>query len=243
MDQNIKIEGASTEELKTWLYIQEQQLRDGRLKGVSNLWNQGYEHMAALLNSPTVFEDIAIPHWRVLPIDGKSDDLVFFDRLSKGIFNANIYLRQWEERDYLPTRCRWHDSFGHLPYLYDDKYSHLLRQIGIMGKMIIQRFPENLKAQKLYIDQLSRLYWYTIEFGLIAEDHQIKAFGAGIISSPGELTHTVYSNEAVHKFREFNLDDIIERDFEVYDFQHTYFIIRSLDQIQDAIVELYKRIF
>lgn len=243
MDSSIKIEGATPIQLKTWNYIRDKQVKPERLQAISKLWNSGYEHMQGLLSKPTVFEDISIPHWRVLPIDGKSDDLVFFDRLSKGIFNANIYMRDWGERDYLPTRCRWHDSFGHLPYLYDDQYSHILRQIGMMCKMVIQRYPDDLKVQKTYIEWISRLYWYTIEFGLIAEDNKVKAFGAGIISSPGELTHTILSEVAVHKFREFNLDEVVERDFEVYDFQHTYFIIRSLDQIQDALIELYKRIF
>ena len=202
----IKIEGHTPEEAKTWNYIRDQQFQ--RTDYMSSIWNDGFKYMRDLLSKPTVFENITIPHWRVLPIDGKSDDLVFFDRLSKGIFNANIYLRKWDEKDYLPTRCRWHDSFGHLPHLYNDEYSDLMRQMGILGRVIIREFGE--ESSKKYIKWLTRLYWYTIEFGLIKEGSQIKAYGAGIISSPGELYHTVISGEASSKIRPFDLDQIIK---------------------------------
>lgn len=235
----IKIEGYSPEERDTWEYIMNHQFP--KIEYMSSVWNEGFKHMRELLSKPTVFEDVAIPHWRILPIDGKSDDLVFFDRLSKGIFNTNIYLRKWSEKDYLPTRCRWHDSFGHLPSLYNDEYSDIMRQIGVLGKAIITTFNE--EVGKEYIQWLTRLYWYTIEFGLIREDDGVKAFGAGIISSPGELHHTVISGQGLSKFTPFDLNEIIRTDFEVYDYQHTYFVIEDMYQIQEAIFSLYKKIF
>lgn len=233
MDQSIKLERPTTEQLKAWQYLHSTQLVN--VSKICGLWKTQYPNIANLLHKPVMYEDITIPHWRILPIDGKATDDVFFDRLQKGIFGANIYLRSWAERDYLPTRCKWHDSFGHLPYLYNPDYSRILRLMGHIYALC------NGAQRK----QLAALYWYTIEFGLIECSDKVKAFGAGIISSPSEINHVSDGEaERLGKIRHHpTLDEIIEDiEFETEDFQKQYFVFINLKDIEQVVLEFLERI-
>lgn len=238
-EDSIKIEGITQEEKSTWDYINSAKTK--QIQFANSMWRDGYEKMKSVLQTPTVFEDIAIPHWRVVPIDGKAEDHTFFDRLSKGVFNTNIYLRKWDERDYLPTRCRWHDSFGHLPHLFDDDYSFVLRWMGMLGRYIWDRHGDSKIGQD-YMTMLSRLYWYTIEFGLIMEQGTMRSLGAGIISSPGETEHVHFQADSMNKIHIFDLDTVIRTDFIVDDFQHTYFVLGSMDELKKAVKNFSKMI-
>ena len=183
------------------------------------------------LDSIPHIESLVIPYWKPVAINGKSSDEDFFYRLANNMFNVNVYLRKWDERDYLPTRCRWHDTFGHLPLLWDKEYSNFASFIGSIAQYMKK---EDLKY-------LIRLYWYTIEFSIIMERGEQKALGAGIISSPNEINFAINSDQAKDRKFEFNLDHVIESDFVVDDFQDKYFVIEDFKQVQEAAIQMVKK--
>lgn len=228
----IKIEDPTEGQVKAWEYLLQQQSMV--TSKICDIWNKGFDRMGVeTFIKPINFEDLAIPHWRVLPIDGKSRDDVFYDRLSKSIINANVYMRDWSERDYLPTRCRWHDTFGHMPFLYNEQYSRIMRMMGMLGLMVYHKFGPDSDPVK----EVGRLYWYTIEFGLIEQRGTVKAFGAGIISSPAELRHAL-SSDGLKKWRPFN-ELILLNDYEVEDFQTHYYVLKNLNQLEDFVINLF----
>lgn len=226
----IIIDGITPEERKTWAYLKDKQEVNANL-GASEKWVKGYKQMSAQLQEVPHIESLVIPYWRAISIFGKSSDKDFFFRLSNNMFNVNSYLRKWDERDYLPTRCRWHDTFGHLPFLWDEQYARFTKALGTIATFI--KNEEDLK-------RVIRLYWYTIEFSLIQEKGGIKALGAGIVSSPGEINYAVLNpnKEAIEKYHNFTLEQVIETDFIVDDYQSHYFIIEDFRQLEEALKEI-----
>ena len=231
----IKIDGISSEEERTWKYLQEQQ-HVNALKGASEMWVKGYNQMSPQLVNVPHIEALVIPYWKPVSISGKSNDKDFFFRLANNMFNVNSYLRKWDERDYLPTRCRWHDTFGHLPLLWNERYARFTKSLGLIASFV---------QNKEDLEKLIRLYWYTIEFSLIQDsDGSVKALGAGIISSPGEIDYAVLnptSEGAISRMHEFNLDQIFQTGFVVDDFQSHYFVIEDFRQLEEALKESVKR--
>lgn len=227
----IKIENTYEHgEDKAWKELYGRQTN--RLYKFPKIWRDGFvklPDMSRIIN----LEGISIPHWRVLPIDGKSDDITFFKRLYRGIWNVNVYLRKYSEVDYLPTRCRWHDTFGHIPYLYDERYSDMLRMFGVAGVLIEQKHNSDPELFR----QLGNLYWHTIEFGLIISDNETYIpFGAGIISSSGESDY-VLSGECAYRVYDFNYKYILDTDYITDDYQSHYFNIISIDNIYESIIK------
>jgi phenylalanine-4-hydroxylase len=220
------------EQFKTWHYLLNAQWHKV-YKNTLSRWEYGSSKMH--FTQPIVIENISIPHWRILPINGKSSDAVFFDRLSKSIFNVNTYLRSWEERDYLPTRCRWHDSFGHLPWLYDEEYSSMMRLFGVAYNEVCGK-PEAV--------QISKLYWYTVEFGLINIQNMshTRILGAGIISSPSETNRVLELIERGDMQQIVRMDqfDELPTDYETETFQPKYLLVKGIDEIKEKIINILK---
>lgn len=219
-EEVIPSEGYTDEESRAWNYVLSAQLTKC-MDEFPEIWKDGFEKVSKLYQNPVNLEDISIPHWRIVPINGKAPTEVFFDRLSKSIFNVNLYLRKWDERDYLPTRCRWHDSFGHLPYLFDNEYSEVLRLFGMSSKLLKK------------LDTLEKLYWFTIEFGVMAG----VPFGAGILSSPEE-TRRVLNWEG--EYKELTVENLRDTEYVDETVQPVYFEFGTLQDIKNIIIELIK---
>lgn len=168
-------------------------------------------------------EDIAIPHWKIQPIIGKSPEKEFWYRLSRGIFNVNLRLRTEDQINYLEERDLFHDCFGHLPILYNEHYSNYLRALGCFAQY----------ASEKELKKLSRLYWFTSEFGLVIEDGVQKPYGAGILSSYGELEHVLSGEANVTKF---DIERIGQTDYPTDGFQPIYFCLRDWSEL-DYIVK------
>ena len=218
-------------EIKAWDYLHNTQNNNKHL--FSSIWNEGYKILEPQLIKPPEIESLAIPYWNPIAINGKSDVTDFFFRLSRSIFNVNQYLRTWEERDYLPTRCRWHYTFGHLPFLTNIRYSNVLIALGILGTLVQDE-------RKLKI--LSRWYWYTFEFSIILENYELKDLGAGIISSPGETDYAVGKNKHLSKDIRlpYNTYNIINSDYVTDTFQNKYFVINDFSEVEESLRDLYK---
>jgi len=163
-----------------------------------------------------------ITGWRVVPVAELVPDAVFFDHLANRRFPAGAFIRSEQEMDYLEEPDVFHDVFGHVPLLANPVYSNFMQAYGKGGQRAISlgRLPN-----------LARLYWYTVEFGLIRTPAGLRIFGAGIMSS---TTESVFALESQSPNRiAFDLDRVMRTRYLIDDFQQTYFVIESFEKLLD----------
>ena len=158
--------------------------------------------------------------WEIVPVPGLIPDDAFFTHLANRRFPVTVWLRKPEEFDYIVEPDVFHDFFGHVPLLFDRTYADHLHEYGKGG----------LKAMRLdAVKLLARLYWYTIEFGLIKVGSSVKAYGAGLLSSGGELAYCV--EDPRPRRLPFDLERIMATDYQIDRYQETYFVIDSFDHL------------
>ena len=160
--------------------------------------------------------------WRVVPVAELVPDDVFFDHLANRRFPAGAFIRSEQEMDYLEEPDVFHDVFGHVPLLANPVYSNFMQAYGKGGQRAISlgRLPN-----------LARLYWYTVEFGLLRTPAGLRIFGAGIMSS---TTESVFALESHSPNRiAFDLERVMRTKYLIDDFQQTYFVIESFEKLLD----------
>ena len=223
-----RINDYSDEEQARWLRLVERQLAliQGRachefidaVYGLTALdMRQGIPDLASVnvaLNAAT--------HWQLVAVPGLLPDDVFFTHLAHRRFPVTVWLRSESEFDYIVEPDLFHDFFGHVPMLFTPIYADHLQAYG----------EGALKAKRLGgLDWLARLYWYTIEFGLIRENGKIRAYGAGVLSSPKELIYALES--LVPQRLPFDVMTSMRSKFLIDDVQTTYFVLDSFQQLRD----------
>ena len=162
----------------------------------------------------------AITGWRVAPVAGLIPDDAFFEHLANRRFPAAAFIRPEHEFNYLEEPDIFHDVFGHVPLLANTVYADFLEAYGKGGRRAMERGQ---------LHNLARLYWYTVEFGLIQAAEGLRIFGAGIMSSPAE---TLFSLEDSSPNRvAFNLERVMRTKYIIDDFQQTYFVIDSFEKL------------
>ena len=163
---------------------------------------------------------MAATGWQVIAVPGLVPDDVFFDHLANRRFPAGNFIRTPEQLDYLQEPDVFHDVFGHVPMLADPVFADYMVAYGEGGL-------RSLKFDAL--KQLARLYWYTVEFGLIREAGGLRIYGAGIVSSFAESVFALDS-DSPNRIG-FDLARVMRTDYRIDDFQQNYFVIDSLDQL------------
>lgn len=164
--------------------------------------------------------------WSVVAVPGLVPDEVFFDHMAKRRFVAGNFIRTPDQMDYLQEPDVFHDVFGHVPLLADPVFADYMQAYGQGG----------LKAMKHNaIHQLSRLYWYTVEFGLIRDGNDLKLYGAGIVSSRSE---SIFALDDVSPNRiGFDMKRVMRTRYRIDDFQQTYFVIDSFEDLLKQTLE------
>jgi len=161
--------------------------------------------------------------WEVVAVPGLIPEEAFFSLLSRRKFPVTGWLRKPEEFDYIVEPDVFHDLFGHVPLLFNPVFADYMQAYGAGG----------MKASRLdACELLARLYWYTVEFGLINTPQGIRAYGAGILSSAGELRYSVRSPEPSRVG--FDLQRMMRSRYKIDTYQATYFVIDSFQQLFDA---------
>jgi phenylalanine-4-hydroxylase len=164
--------------------------------------------------------------WTVVSVPGLVPDDVFFDHLSKRRFPAGNFIRSASQLDYLEEPDVFHDVFGHVPLLAQPAVADFMQALGEAG----------LEALRLgELDRLSRLYWYTVEFGLAREDGRLKIYGAGIVSSFGESRFSLESPEP-HR-PAFDLSRVLRTRYRSDAFQQSYFVVDSFEELLAHVLE------
>lgn len=165
--------------------------------------------------------------WSLQVVPNISPQKIFFEFLSQKKFTATCWLRTLEQLDYLEEPDMFHDVFGHAPLLSNQEYVNFFKGISDIALKHI----DNAKC----IELLGRIYWFTIEFGLIKENNTTKIYGAGIISSMGE-TKNCMSNSV--KRLPFSVQTIFNTNFRTDILQTTYFVIDSFNQLYNSLNEI-----
>lgn len=163
---------------------------------------------------------MAATGWQVIAVPGLVPDDVFFDHLANRRFPAGNFIRTPQQLDYLQEPDVFHDVFGHVPMLADPVFADYMVAYGEGGL-------RSLKFDAL--KQLARLYWYTVEFGLIREAGGLRIYGAGIVSSFAESVFALDS-DSPNRIG-FDLARVMRTDYRIDDFQQNYFVIDNLDQL------------
>lgn len=169
--------------------------------------------------------------WSLYTVENLAPAKAFFQHLSRKEFTATCWLRSMEELDYLEEPDMFHDVFAHTPLLSNKNYTDFFYKFG----QLALRCADHEEI----ITKLQRLYWFTIEFGLIRNDDGLKIYGAGIISSKNETLHSL-SNHS--KKYDYDIDRIFAHDFYIDHLQDTYYVIDSFQQLTDSFTEVEKRV-
>lgn len=165
---------------------------------------------------------MALTGWSVVAVAGLIPDAAFFEHLANRRFPAGAFIRPEEEFDYLEEPDVFHDVFGHVPLLANPAYARFLESYGKGGRRALERNQ---------LHNLARLYWYTIEFGLMRSPQGIRIFGAGIMSSPAETAFSL--DDSSPNRIVFDLPRVMRTKYIINDFQQTYFVIESFEKLLD----------
>ena len=194
------------------------------------------DYLDALENMSPVLHEKSIPQfleinewlegsarWEIHCVPGLIPVGEFFQLLAQRKFCSSTWLRRLDQLDYLEEPDMFHDIFGHVPLLSNSTYSNFMHEFGKLGASV----EHDLEMQIA----LQRLYWFTIEFGLIQED-DLKIYGAGILSSFGESNQCVKSMKKRHQF---DLNQIILKEYDTDVIQDEYFVIKSFEELYNSI--------
>lgn len=165
--------------------------------------------------------------WQLAVVPGIVPDYTFFELMANKRFPATTWLRKMKELDYLEEPDMFHDVFAHVPLLTNQHFVDFLEALSKIGL----EYVGNDEAIQL----LSRVYWFTIEFGLIRESHGLRIYGAGILSSAGETKFSLSEEPPKH---EFSIAHMLDTAYRKDVFQQEYFITESYEQLYESIPEV-----
>lgn len=163
--------------------------------------------------------------WELIAVEGLLPELAFFEHLASRRFPVTWWIRKPEQLDYLSEPDLFHDLFGHVPLLLNPVFADYMQAYGAGGVKAATIAPEALA-------NLTRLYWYTVEFGLINTPEGLRIYGAGIVSSKGESIYSLES-DAPNRIG-FDLERVMRTRYRIDTYQKTYFVIDSYEQLIEA---------
>ena len=159
--------------------------------------------------------------WKIARVPGLIHEQNFFEMLRRKVFPSTDYIRGKDELDYTPAPDLFHDMFGHMPLLTDSSFASFYQMFGEAA----------LKAEGMDRKYLETFHWFTVEFGLIRQPEGMRIYGAGIISSKGEVQHALSTDV---KVVDFDVEKIINQEYDVWHLQPILFAINSFEQLEDG---------
>ncbi len=220
----------TAEEHGVWdtLFARQAKLLPGR---ASQAYLKGLDALSLSNGGIPNFEELSarlmkLTGWQVVAVPGLVPDDVFFDHMANRRFVAGNFIRRPDQLDYIQEPDVFHDVFGHVPMLADPVFADYLAAYGRGGQRAME-----LGALK----HLGRLYWYTVEFGLIEEAEGLRIYGSGIVSSFAESRFAL-EDPSPNRIR-FDLKRVMRTDYRIDDFQQNYFVIPSFDELLRVTVE------
>ena len=233
-----RYDGYTEENQETWRILYDRQMdflesraSDVYLSGAKAI-NLVRDHLPYLEGSKSINNFLQkLTGWQSRAVPGYLPAKAFFACLARREFPTTIVIRPMKSIDYLPEPDIFHDVFGHVPLHADPVFADFLQTYG---RAALTASDEEDTTR------LSRLFWFTVEFGLIREQNQLKLYGSGLISSPGESKHALESPDVDR--RPFDLDTVCNTGFEIDQYQPILYVLESFDQLRDAMNEYANRI-
>lgn len=220
-------EGYTQAEHDVWITLYERQANllpgracDAFLRGLDAL----DLHRSGIPDFRRINEELQrLTGWRVVAVPGLVPDDVFFDHLANRRFPAGQFIRKPHELDYLQEPDIFHDVFGHVPMLTDPTFADYMQAYGRGGQRALGLGR---------LANLARLYWYTVEFGLMETSQGLRIYGAGIVSS---RTESIFALDDPSPNRVgFDLERVMRTPYRIDDFQQVYFVIPSIQTLQEV---------
>lgn len=212
-----------TEDQDIWKFLYDRQMKflpkracDEYLAGADRL-NLSPDKIPSLKDLSNIFHKTT--GWKVARVPGLIHEQNFFDLLRQRIFPSTDYIRGKEEVDYTPAPDLFHDIFGHMPLLTDSNFASFYQMFGEAA----------LNASGETRTLLETFHWFTVEFGLIKNPDGMRIYGAGILSSLGEVQNALSDKVEVI---DFNPDRIVKQKYDVWHFQPILFAIESFEQLE-----------
>jgi phenylalanine-4-hydroxylase len=168
--------------------------------------------------------------WKATAVSGYLPAPAFFEMIAARKFPTTIWLRSKESLEYTPEPDIFHDVFGHVPMHAHSVFADFLQSYGQVCVSLIREED---------IVRMSRLFWFTVEFGVIRQHGRIKLYGSGLISSQGESDHVIRGGSEI---RDFKLDEVLDRDFNISEMQPVLYAVESFEQIYEATREARNRL-
>ncbi|MBB1473260.1 phenylalanine 4-monooxygenase [Luteimonas sp. MC1782] len=219
----------SADDHATWatLYARQRELLVGRASSeflrAQDAMGMTPDHIPRYAQLNAVLEQAT--GWTLIGVEGLLPELDFFEHLAKRRFPVTWWIRRPDQLDYIEEPDLFHDLFGHVPLLMNPVFADYMAAYGRGGVKAHAIGPDALQ-------NLTRLYWYTVEFGLIREAEGLRIYGSGIVSSSGESVHALES--AAPNRIGFDLERVMRTRYRIDSYQKTYFVIDSFEQLMDA---------
>jgi phenylalanine-4-hydroxylase len=223
-------DGYTAENQETWRVLYDRQMAylannasEVYLRGARSI-NLVRDHIP-YLEGPQSVNTFLMPltGWQSKAVPGYLPAKAFFACLARREFPTTIVIRSRESIDYLPEPDIFHDIFGHVPLHADPTFADFLQTYG---KAAVSTDDPH------HTERLARLFWFTVEFGLIREGGRNRLYGSGLISSPGESAHALDSKDVDR--RPFDLETVCNTSFEIDHYQPILYVLESFDQLRDA---------
>ncbi len=227
----------SEENHETWRRLYAKRIHSLR-EQASNVFLTGFDAFglpADQIPRLTTVNDVlrSTTGWQSRPVPGYLPAKSFFACLAQRKFPTTMTIRPPDELDYLPEPDIFHDVFGHVPLHADPVFADFLQTYGQAA----------LHTTTDHETALSRLFWFTVEFGLVHEDGRLKIYGSGLMSSVGESNWALKGDgERQPERRPFDLDKICATHFEIDEYQPLYYVLESFEQLRDAMVSYAERV-
>lgn len=220
------------EEQLNWKFLYNRQMKflpgracDEYLEGARNL-NLSEDKIPYLKNLSHIFNTLT--GWKVARVPGLIHEQDFFELLRRKVFPSTDYIRSKEELDYTPAPDLFHDIFGHMPLLTNKNFASFYQMFGEAA----------LKAEGMNRKYLETFHWFTVEFGLIRNPEGMRIYGAGIVSSLGEVQSALSDKVEV---KDFDPEKIVLQEYDVWHLQPILFAIDSFQQLENGFKEWAKK--
>lgn len=219
--------GAEDHATWTTLYARQREILPGR---ACDEFLAAQDAMGMTPDRIPKFDDLnavlgATTGWTLIGVEGLLPELDFFDHLAHRRFPVTWWIRRPDQIDYIEEPDLFHDLFGHVPLLMNPVFADYMQAYGQGGVKAHGIGPDALQA-------LTRLYWYTVEFGLIRQKDGLRIYGSGIVSSKGESIHCLES-DAPNRIG-YDLERIMRTRYRIDTYQKTYFVIDSFEQLMET---------
>jgi phenylalanine-4-hydroxylase len=168
--------------------------------------------------------------WNATPVSGFLPAAAFFEMLAARQFPTTTWLRGRNSLEYTPEPDIFHDVFGHVPMHAHPVFADFLQHYGLVCAGLTDRNA---------LEQMGRLFWFTVEFGVIRQNGAIKVYGSGLVSSHGESTHVLRGGPEI---RDFDVDEVLNQEFSTSEMQKVLYAVESFDQIYQATREAERKL-